>query len=530
MARIFLPLALLLLALPLAHARLSDGEFEEVRDGAKDEMDRATDLPDRKLRWIEKLGEDDHVRSVELLVDWAEESADLRRKTLDPALAEAVEDLERFESILKKSVSEWPPKSLPRDQKLAWDRKKAVRARAQAEVDAELEVRFALARALEKTRDEAAIDWLLKKGLKKLRRAEGAENAAQAVILAFTRAPASQVGKALLREAAHRKDAATRILALGWIGKEKPAAGLEIAADALEAREDAVKRAAVQALKALDDPHAVKPLIDALRDARGLVRIEIEDVLHHYTGESFLSSHAFWKKWWEEKGEAWLRSAAARERHGPRKVEGGGTYFYGLRTESDRIVFVLDRSGSMQTPASAEERAAGDAEVEGDTKIEAAKSQLVRSIQTLPKEARFNIVFYSDDVQSWKEPPAMLLATPENKEEAVEWVKAIEAGGSTQLFDGLLRALEYADNFDEKKPEEGGCDTIFLMSDGSPTDMDSGQPLAADAIEAAWARVTEANRVFDCVIHTVGVGARHNRGLLQRIAKETGGTYQAVGR
>ena len=37
-----------------------------------------------------------------------------------------------------------------------------------------------------------------------------------------------------------------------------------------------------------------------------------------------------------------------------------------------------------------------------------------------------------------------------------------------------------------------------------------------------------ANRVFRCVIHTIGIGRGHNSHLMQRIAGETGGTYKAV--
>ena len=87
----------------------------------------------------------------------------------------------------------------------------------------------------------------------------------------------------------------------------------------------------------------------------------------------------------------------------------------------------------------------------------------------------------------------------------------------------------YADNLDARDPSQGGCDTIFLLSDGSPTGAD-GQVLEPDVSEAAWTRVKEANRVFRCVIHTVGIGRLHNSPLMRRIAQETGGTYKAVGR
>jgi len=527
-------LALVVLSLlpgGVALGRLDDATFKDLSKRIGKAM-KVRGKGEAKVEWIQKLGEDDQVRSVELLSEWARRSAKLRLKELEPEFEEAVLDLEKFESILKKTVHPWPPKSLPQDSKTAWDRKKKKRQYLRRLLDEELDVRFELARALEKTRDADAIDWIMRKGLKKIRKVEGAENAAQAMVLAMTHADPERVGAALLKEAGGKKDPASRVLALQWIGKQKPEGGLDVAVEALDAPYDAVRRAAVASLRALDDPHAVKPLIDALLNARGVLKIEIEDVLHAFTGESFLSSYAFWLKWWEENGEAWLQGEGAEERHEPKKTSKGGTYFYGLRTDSDRIVFVLDRSGSMKTPASAQSKDAAGGEgggIEGETKIDVAKSQLEHSIETLPRDVYFNVVFYSDEVQAWQDPPRMLPANEKNKLDAIAWVEKIEAAGSTQLFDGLLKAIEYADNLDQKKPSEGGCDTIFLMSDGSPTNKDGGKPLDGDQIEEAWARVKEANRVFKCIIHTVGVGRGHNRSLLQRIARETGGTYQAVG-
>lgn len=193
-------------------------------------------------------------------------------------------------------------------------------------------------------------------------------------------------------------------------------------------------------------------------------------------------------------------------------------------------MFVLDRSGSMKASASQDSKDAGSdgADVEGETRIDVAKSQLIWSLKNLPKDVYFNVIFYSKDVQVWQDPPAMLPANEKNRQAAIDWVKEIEAEGSTATFDALLRALEYAEIPNKKDLTQGGCDTIFLLSDGTPTGED-GQPLEGEVADALWKKVKDQNRVYQCVIHTVGVGRGHDSRLLRRIAGETKGTYKAVG-
>lgn len=532
--RLLLLLALLLVPASLAEARLDDATFETLKKKASKLAKVADALPSKK-RVIVQLAEDDQLRSVEVLVDWVSKAMRKVKKEYRPELDEATEDLQSFEKTLKASLpgQDWPPKTLPKPTKDSWDRKKARFARAKKWHDTELQVRYEIARAIEKVRDPKAVEFLLKKALKKLRKSDLTEEVARAVVSALTHADQELVGKMLLKEARNKKEPAARVFALEWLGRVKPGGAVEIAAEALAARESVVRRAAIRCMRSLDDPSCVKPLIEALRLARGLEPLEIEAILHYYTGNDFQGSHAIWMKWWADHGEAWLKSEELEERHRPSKAarKADGTYFYGLKTESERIVFVLDRSGSMQTPASAESKKAGEEGegIEGDTKIDVAKSQMIWSIEHLPKNVYFNVVFYATEVEAWKEAPEMVPATKENKAAAVAWVKEITAEGSTALFDALLKALEYADNLSEKDPTQGGCDTIFLLSDGSPTKEGGQVVVAGKDLEDAWGRVKHANEIFQCVIHTVGIGRGHNRGLMSRIARETKGTYKAVG-
>ena len=52
---------------------------------------------------------------------------------------------------------------------------------------------------------------------------------------------------------------------------------------------------------------------------------------------------------------------------------------------------------------------------------------------------------------------------------------------------------------------------------------------AAGAQRQAGLTFLEANKTYRCVVHTIGIGPKHNRSLMQRLAASTGGTYKAVG-
>jgi hypothetical protein len=182
----------------------------------------------------------------------------------------------------------------------------------------------------------------------------------------------------------------------------------------------------------------------------------------------------------------------------------------------------LPDSSKPRGPVTGEGADGENAHIKGDTKIEVAKSQLVFSIRNLATDVFFGIVFYSNDIEVWQPPPKMIQATPENKAQAIKWIEEIEAVGSTRTFDALLQALAYA-------RDGGGANTIFLLSDGSPTVRGGGDLLVGDALEAEYGAFLEQNRIYKCVVHTIGVGRSQNRSLMRRIAKDGRGIYRSVG-
>ena len=548
------PSLLLAVALAVVALRTAHGEepsWKEARKAAKDVMD----LPGEALakrKAAEAVGGFDTAEAADLLTDWFLDSAARQEKELDPAFAEAQERLAKYEVMLRKSIGDKPPTDAKQINALNALRKAEKEARAH--VDAELATRRTLADVV-KRMGPAAADWFATEGLPTLRRKDKdvTIDLRVAMVRCLVAQPLEQVRDAVLATAGPAGGPQEQAVAFAALARSKSEEGLPLVVDGLRSAHVLVRRSAVHALREYDRPEAVEPLITALGRVKGFEAEEIEELLHWFTGQSFNAVARIWKQWWSSEGEAWLaRGEAGRYPPAPREQAGTGTRatFYDIPTESQAIVFVLDRSGSMAEPAGEKARAKddapkgpvtgggagggkdeGDEAVGGETRLEVARNKLAQCVEHLAKDVRFGVVFYGSDVVTWKDAPTLELADAHNKEAAVAWIRDLEPKGATALFDALMKALEYADSDPaakgRKKSQAGGANTIFLLSDGSPTDA-SGQ-MSPEATEEGMARFLEANEIYRCVVHTIGIGPSHNRGLLQRLAAATGGQYRAAG-
>ena len=549
---------LLACLLPLLVARsapaeqLDDAAWKDARKEARRLMGEPGHRF-KKQKVIRTLAADDSRRAAELMADWTLKSLKLQKREISKELEERKERLDKTEKLLRKAYPTFPPKTWNSDHKKSWDTLKGAYEETLEEYRTEDGVRFSLGEGFRALRDPEAVTWMLEDGLPRMLKTKGAEEARIAIAKSLTMQPKERVLETLLALAGDAKNTKLRMVALHWFGQHAHAEGFEPLCEALGAKEVAVRRIAVHALKQLDDKRAVPRLIDALAKADGLLAAEIDDILHWYTGKSFEASPTVWKRWWKNEGEAWLAAADEGERHERQREKlPGGTRvrFYGIPTESKHIVFVLDRSGSMKEKAGdesieakdkkpkgpitgedeeAKKKRRGREAIAGDTKMEVAKNQLALSIEELDRKVKFGVVFYSDAVKVWKEAPELADASPPNKKAATKWFEDLGPQGPTLMFPALMKALAYADTIGEdKKKQRTGANTIFLLSDGSPTTAD-GKVLPADELEHEMAKFLEANKLYRCVVHTIGIGPGHNSSVLRRLAAETGGIYKAVG-
>lgn len=268
--------------------------------------------------------------------------------------------------------------------------------------------------------------------------------------------------------------------------------------------------------------------------------------------------------------------------------------FFGIETDGDRICYVIDMSDSMLReiapsarpqqgaitgPRPKKKRALLD---ESDlpwevikTRWDLAREQLKISLLRTPADKYFSVVWFGDQHGTLEATKGMVKASKANIDRAVAELEAIKpeplppgrAGGfvipgekerkilrgDTNLHGGMRHAFGlhgkgYADQaayVDDDTLTEG-CDTIFLLSDGAPTnddfviddkdyhegdvvaDIETGTPAARTPRinypgpyrEDDWLLddVRRMNAFRRIRIHCVGLGEA-NMGLLRRIAE-----------
>lgn len=158
------------------------------------------------------------------------------------------------------------------------------------------------------------------------------------------------------------------------------------------------------------------------------------------------------------------------------------------------VIFVVDKSGSMSGP-----------------KIEQAQEALRFVLNNLHEGDLFNIIAYDREVIAFR--PELESYTPENRQAAMSFVDSLYAGGSTNIHDALVTALNQLQ--DPDRPSY-----VLFLTDGLPTAGVQGEPEIAAAIKAAN---THRARLLN-----FGVGFDVNSRLLDRLAEDNSGASEYV--
>ncbi|MSR61435.1 MAG: hypothetical protein EXS08_03160 [Planctomycetes bacterium] len=263
-------------------------------------------------------------------------------------------------------------------------------------------------------------------------------------------------------------------------------------------------------VRVLDAAHAVPILIEALatwdrrtRAGRGSKRIRAEIVqeLQRISGRTIGAEAAHWSEWWTAVRDG--RTAL------PAEILAAGGFvtraeFFGLRAESDRVLFVVDRSGSMR-------RSIGTA---GRTRHEEALEQLLSFLRQSGADTRFNVAVFGDEGKVWR--TGLCAAGEENLHQVRRWLEAKEPEGWTLLFEGLRAGL----GLDSKgRLDAAHCeaDTVIVLCDGATTE--------GAAWVAKW--LAEENGDAELVFHCVQIGDESN-GTLEALAAGSGGELVRV--
>ncbi|MBC8356361.1 MAG: VWA domain-containing protein [Planctomycetes bacterium] len=158
------------------------------------------------------------------------------------------------------------------------------------------------------------------------------------------------------------------------------------------------------------------------------------------------------------------------------------------------VVFVVDRSGSM----------------EGE-KIDQARAAVKYVLENLRDGDQFNIVAYDTVVESFR--PELLEYNDQTRKEALGFIEGLYAGGGTNIDGALNAALSQLK--DDNQPKY-----VLFMTDGQPT---IGETNESKIVGSA----TKRNQVRARIV-SFGVGYDVNSRLLDRISRENNGQTEYV--
>jgi hypothetical protein len=171
---------------------------------------------------------------------------------------------------------------------------------------------------------------------------------------------------------------------------------------------------------------------------------------------------------------------------------GPGTEFFGARERAESFAYVIDCSGSMASRGS----------------LDVAKRELLASLNQLPPDARFAIVFYNLHATIFSDPQGrkgLMAATVANKARARAQMAAVAPDGGTDHQTALRAALAM-------RPE-----VIFFLTDADLMTTSDVQEIVGQA-RSTRIQAIEFGR---------GVPL-DTSGPLQRLAQATGGTYRYI--
>jgi hypothetical protein len=171
---------------------------------------------------------------------------------------------------------------------------------------------------------------------------------------------------------------------------------------------------------------------------------------------------------------------------------GPGTEFFGAREHGRSFAYVIDCSGSMASRNS----------------LEVAKRQLLASLNQLPPDALFSVIFYNLRARIFADPSGqqgLMPATTANKVRVQSQLQTVAPDGGTDHMVALRTALGL-------KPE-----VIFFLTDADLMTNNEVNEVLAEA--------------RGCRIQAVEFGRGTDLGMetpLRRLATTTGGTYRYI--
>jgi hypothetical protein len=251
--------------------------------------------------------------------------------------------------------------------------------------------------------------------------------------------------------------------------------------------------------------------------------VRLHKLLEGLTGQTVVRGGiAPWKDFWQKEGASFaVRPATAPGQ--PKAKADQYEKFFDLEVESDRVLFVLDFSGSMAEPITLQARTTAAAPGTTTTKAAMVVSELKKLVMSLPDGALVNLIVFSDDVRIWRQEgnrPALVKLDDEARDDLLgNFLDTLRPNGPTNLYDALDKALDFGGRGLHDKYYAAGFDTLYVITDGAPT---AGAVVDKDEIRR---RVRETNQLRRIAIHCITFGDQNDTSFLGPLATENGGRH-----
>jgi len=161
--------------------------------------------------------------------------------------------------------------------------------------------------------------------------------------------------------------------------------------------------------------------------------------------------------------------------------------FFGIASKGKKIVYVVDRSGSMQ----------------GEP-LTRAKQEVLRSVSELKDGQSFQVIFFDQQMYQFSTVSAngLVKASVENWEALKRWLELFDGGGGTEPMSSILAALAM------------DPDVVYLLTDGQFESQIANQ-----------AKLANSNGTQ---INTIAFMSDSGKAVLKEIAEQNDGNYLFV--
>ena len=262
------------------------------------------------------------------------------------------------------------------------------------------------------------------------------------------------------------------------------------------------RRCVVDAVAKYPDKTAIDFLVDRLEQSDGQLKYEMALNLQKMTGKDFGGIATDWRSWWQKNRDDFVfssrvqasQSVALKVAPKPIPWDEPRPSFYGMTIYAKRVVFVIDRSGSLNST------------VNSETRLARAQQELQTAIKALTESDYFNIVAFDDRMEVFQ--TKLVQATDGNKLDGIRFGYGLEPRGDTACYEPLKMGLDASNDLE----------LMLFLSDGEPN---AGALVDPQAIVVAIANHNLTQRT---TINTLGIDARFaHEAFLKNLAEKNYG-------